>query len=99
MLFVLAIAIHNLPEGLAAGVVFGVGNNAEALIKEIVEDGGHFDAMTGGRVNSTELAAALINRKLLIPNYPEGCATSESLNVAIATAVVCAEFRRTASLK
>lgn len=32
MLFVLAIAIHNLPEGLAAGVVFGVGNNAEALI-------------------------------------------------------------------
>jgi TrmH family RNA methyltransferase len=43
--------------------------------------------------------AALINRKLLIPNYPEGCATSESLNVAIATAVVCAEFRRTASLK
>ena len=36
----------------------------------------------------------LINRKLYIPNYPEGRNTSESLNVAIATAVTCAEFRR-----
>ena len=35
----------------------------------------------------------LINRKLYIPNYPEGRDTSESLNVAIATAVTCAEFR------
>ena len=31
MLFVLAIAIHNLPEGLAAGVAFGV-DNAEGLL-------------------------------------------------------------------
>jgi ZIP family zinc transporter len=30
-LFVLAIAIHNLPEGLAAGVGFGSGNTAQAL--------------------------------------------------------------------
>lgn len=36
----------------------------------------------------------LINKKLYIPNYPEGRDTSESLNVAIATAVTCAEFRR-----
>ncbi len=35
-----------------------------------------------------------INRHILIPNYPEGCETSESLNVAVATAIVCAEFRR-----
>ncbi len=32
MLFVIAIAIHNLPEGIAAGVGFGAGNIAEALI-------------------------------------------------------------------
>ena len=32
LLFVLAIAIHNLPEGLAAGVGFGAGNDAQALI-------------------------------------------------------------------
>ncbi len=32
LLFVMAIAIHNLPEGIAAGVGFGGGNNGEALI-------------------------------------------------------------------
>ncbi len=32
MLFVLAIAIHNFPEGIAAGVGFGAGNNSEALV-------------------------------------------------------------------
>ena len=32
LLFVTAIAIHNLPEGLAAGVGFGAGNTAEALV-------------------------------------------------------------------
>jgi len=32
LLFVLAIAIHNLPEGIAAGVGFGAGNSAQALI-------------------------------------------------------------------
>ena len=32
LLFVLAIAIHNLPEGIAAGVGFGSGNNTQALI-------------------------------------------------------------------
>ena len=42
---------------------------------------------------STEVRK-LINRKLFIPNYPEGRDTSESLNVAVATAITCAEFRR-----
>ena len=31
MLFVMAIAIHNLPEGIAAGVGFGSGDNAQAI--------------------------------------------------------------------
>ena len=35
-----------------------------------------------------------ITKKIYIPPYPEGTPGSESLNVAIATAVVCAEFRR-----
>ena len=38
-----------------------------------------------------------INRRLYIPPYPSGRETTESLNVAIATAIVCAEFRRQAS--
>lgn len=36
----------------------------------------------------------LVTKKLYIPNYPSGNPTSESLNVAIATAIICAEFRR-----
>lgn len=32
MLFVLAIAIHNFPEGIAAGVGFGAGNGADAML-------------------------------------------------------------------
>ena len=32
LLFVTAIAIHNLPEGIAAGVGFGSGDNSQALI-------------------------------------------------------------------
>ena len=32
LLFVMAIAIHNLPEGIAAGVGFGSGNTTQALI-------------------------------------------------------------------
>lgn len=37
---------------------------------------------------------SLITNRLYIPNYPVGTPTSESLNVAIATAIICAEFRR-----
>jgi TrmH family RNA methyltransferase len=37
-----------------------------------------------------------VTHRLLIPNYPEGRETADSLNVAIATAITCAEFRRQA---
>lgn len=42
----------------------------------------------------TPLLRTKINRKLLIPNYPAGREAAESLNVAVATSIVCAEFRR-----
>ena len=35
-----------------------------------------------------------ITHRLLIPNYHAGVHTAESLNVAIATAITCAEFKR-----
>lgn len=35
-----------------------------------------------------------ISKGLRIPNYPEGRDTADSLNVAVATAIICAEFRR-----
>lgn len=50
--------------GTYAIVVVGVVNNAEALMKQYLSfSGGHFDAMTGGKVNCTELVAALIDQK------------------------------------
>jgi TrmH family RNA methyltransferase len=48
-----------------------------------------------GRGISAECAAAITDR-LFIPPYPADRNGSESLNVAIATAVTCAEFRRQA---
>ena len=41
----------------------------------------------------------LVTQKLYIPNYPIGAKTTESLNVAIATSIVCSEFRRRANTK
>ena len=38
--------------------------------------------------------AANITRRLFIPPYPTDRRSCESLNVAIATAVICSEFRR-----
>ena len=35
-----------------------------------------------------------VTRRIFIPNWPAGAETSESLNVAIATAITCSEFRR-----
>ena len=42
----------------------------------------------------SEAAARSVTRKLLIPPYPADRRTTESLNVAMATGIVCAEFRR-----
>ena len=41
----------------------------------------------------------LVTQKLYIPNYPIGTQTTESLNVAIATSIVCSEFRRRANIQ
>ncbi len=38
-------------------------NNAEELVKDIVDKGTHFFVMSNGEVNATELVAALINQK------------------------------------
>lgn len=35
-----------------------------------------------------------VTQRLFIPSFPTGRSTSESLNVAIATAIICGEFRR-----
>lgn len=48
----------------------GIINNAEELIDEYLSSGAaHFDAMTSGKVNSTELVGAMINQK---DNFVDG---------------------------
>ena len=56
--------------GTFAICTIGIINNANELIDNYLSfSGGHFDAMTGGRVNANELVAALISQK---SNYTEG---------------------------
>ena len=42
----------------------------------------------------SDIISTCITRKISIPSYPTGAATSESLNVAMATSIICSEFRR-----
>ena len=51
--------------GAYAICMIGLIGNSDDLIREYLSssNGGHFDAMTGGKVNPTELLAALINQK------------------------------------
>ena len=42
----------------------------------------------------SDACRAVVSHKLLIPPYPATRSTSESLNVAMATGIVLAEFRR-----
>ncbi|MBR4067085.1 MAG: amidophosphoribosyltransferase [Clostridia bacterium] len=56
--------------GTYAISIVGLVNNADELIRNFLSfSGGHFDAMTGGRINNTELVAAMINQK---SNFVEG---------------------------
>ena len=56
--------------GTYAICIIGVINNASELIKQYLSfSGGHFGAMTGGRINNTELVAALIDQK---SNFADG---------------------------
>lgn len=49
--------------GTYAICTIGIINNAEALMGALLSRGGYFDAMTGSKVNSNEIVAALINSK------------------------------------
>lgn len=51
-----------------------------------------------GRGISPKLSEMIENR-LLIPSYPKGVATSESLNVGMAAAITISEFRRNCFIK
>lgn len=48
-------------------------------------------------VGISEEVRTKVNRRLFIPNFSHNSTTAESLNVAVATAIVCSEFRRNES--
>ena len=63
--------------GTYAITTVGIINNADALIDAYLSSSGdHFDAMTGGKVNTTELTAALINQK---SSFVEGIQYAQSV--------------------
>jgi amidophosphoribosyltransferase len=63
--------------GTYAICIVGVINNSEDLIKQYLSfSGGHFGAMTGGKVNSVEVVAALINQK---SSFVEGIRFAQSV--------------------
>ncbi len=86
--------LKELIYGLPAEVpVYGTFLDGKNLYKESLSSRGLIVMGNEGNGISEELRP-LINRRLLIPNYPEGRQTAESLNVAMATGIICAEFRR-----
>ena len=62
--------------GTYAICVIGRINNSEELIKEYLSKGGHFGVMTGGKVNSVDLIAALINER---DDFVEGIKFAQSV--------------------
>ncbi|MBR6332333.1 MAG: amidophosphoribosyltransferase [Dehalococcoidales bacterium] len=63
--------------GVYAIAIVGRILNQDALIDKLLSDySGHFDAMTSGAVNSTEIVAALINSK---KTYTEGVEFAQSV--------------------
>lgn len=73
--------------------VYGTFLEGETIYDEPLSDHGIIVMGNEGNGISDELKK-FITRKLYIPNFPKDRATSESLNVATATAIVCSEFRR-----
>lgn len=90
--------LPNLIRSLGDIPVYGTFLDGENMYGQSLSNQGLIVMGNEGNGISSEVER-LINRKLYIPNYPQERETSESLNVAIATAVVCAEFRRQAASK
>lgn len=87
----------NLPEFISSlkdkAPVYGTFLDGEEIYSRKLSDNGLIIMGNEGNGISKE-CEELIKERLLIPNYPAGRSTSESLNVSVATAIICSEFRR-----
>jgi len=83
-------------EALSEGIpVYGTLLNGSNIYEEKLTSYGVIVMGNEGKGIRPE-TESFVNRRLYIPNYPQNRLTTDSLNVAIATSIVCAEFRRQA---
>ncbi|MDR1405870.1 MAG: RNA methyltransferase [Prevotellaceae bacterium] len=73
--------------------VYGAFLDGDNIYQKPLTSGGVVVVGNEGNGISPGVAAA-ISERLFIPPFPAGAVTSESLNVAVSTAILCAEFRR-----
>lgn len=75
--------------GVYAICTIGIIRNADYLIQTHLNySGGHFDAMTGGRVNSNELIAAIIDQK---DNFADGIRFAQDMIEGTASILILKE--------
>ena len=80
--------------GLPAGVpVYGTFMDGKDIYSTELHKSGIIVMGNEGSGISPEMEN-LVTERIGIPSFPAGRATSESLNVAVATAITCSEFRR-----
>jgi len=91
------VGVHyvNLPEALqnTQAPIYGTFLDGENIYQQALTQHGIIVMGNEGRGISSAVAER-VSHRLFIPPFPEKNTTVESLNVAIATAVICAEFRR-----
>ncbi|MEG2369814.1 MAG: RNA methyltransferase [Alistipes sp.] len=97
---ILRVRVHytNLTQFLAEAArlkmpIYGTFLEGENIYKSTLSPAGVIVMGNEGR-GITAACTQHITRKLFIPSYPVDRAGSESLNVAIATGIICSEFRR-----
>ena len=73
--------------------IYGTFLNGDNIYRESLSSKGFIVMGNEGKGIRPEVEK-LITHRLYIPNFSPNSTTSESLNVAVATAVVCSEFRR-----
>ena len=95
---ILRVRVHytNLAKWLAEQrdtKIYGTFLEGENIYNAELDKSGVIVMGNEGQGISAEVAKC-VSHKLLIPPYPADRCGSESLNVAVATAVICSEFRR-----
>ena len=83
-------ALRKIPADIP---VYGTFLDGENIYTQELSSNGVILMGNEGRGISQDMTK-YVTKRVLIPSYPPDRPTSESLNVAVATSIVCAEFRR-----